>query len=67
MRVRYKEDPFDEQVKWGYNSDPRGVLTVGEVYEVERVEVHSWHTKIFLVGVDCGRGFNKVSFEEVEE
>jgi hypothetical protein len=65
--VVYVEDPDDTQVRWGGNADPRGVLTPGETYEVELVSVHSWHTKIFLVGVDCGRGFNSVSFEPVLE
>lgn len=40
-----------------------GVLTLGETYEVERIDVHTWHTKVFLVGVDSGRGFNSVSFD----
>lgn len=61
--VRYVEDPKDIQVNWGGCADPRGILTVGEVYPIERVTIHSWHTKIFLVGIDCGAGFNSVSFE----
>lgn len=59
----YLADPDDIQVKWGTCADPRGLLTVGEEYEVERIEIHSWHTKIFLKGIDSGRGFNDVSFE----
>lgn len=61
--VVYATEATDEQVKWGNCADPRGLLVIGETYEVERVEVHSWHTKVFLVGVDSGRGFNSVSFE----
>lgn len=52
-----------EQVRWESNDDPRGVLIEGNKYYVERVEVHSWHTKLHLRGI-CGR-FNSVSFEKV--
>jgi hypothetical protein len=50
----------DDQVRWGSNDDPRKVLDTGRVYEIESVEVHHWHTKIKLVGVE-GR-FNSVNF-----
>lgn len=52
----------DEQVRWGGNDDPRGLLVEGESYEIARKEVHSWHTKIELVGFP-GKVFNDVSFE----
>lgn len=52
----------DAQVNWGSNSDPRGVLEEGREYEVERKEVHSYHTKIKLVGVEGW--FNSVCFED---
>jgi hypothetical protein len=65
--VTYVNDPDDGQVNWGSNADPRGLLTPGETYEIERVDIHSWHTKIFLVGIDCGQGFNSVNFETVEQ
>ena len=55
----------DQQVRWGSNDDPRKVLTVGQTYEVEKVEVHTWHTKVYLVGIE-GR-FNSVSFEAPHE
>jgi hypothetical protein len=51
----------DEQVRWGSNTDPRGLLTIGESYIIENVEVHSWHTKIYLKGIK-GK-FNSVHFE----
>ena len=51
----------DEQVAWGGNDDPRPLLTVGEKYVIESVDVHSWHTKVTLVGIK-GR-FNDVSFK----
>ena len=53
----------DGQVNWGGNADPRGVLTEGEIYECIRVDVHSWHTKVFLKGFP--KGFNSLNFEEV--
>lgn len=63
MQVRYI-GASDTQVNWGSNDDPRGVLVEGEVYEVAAREVHTWHTKLSLVGVK-GR-FNSVCFEEVD-
>ncbi len=63
-KVRYN-GATDEQAHWGACSDPRETLREGEVYELERVEVHTWHTKIWLVGHDCNRGFNSASFHRV--
>jgi hypothetical protein len=54
---------IQEQVNWGSCDDPRGVLIENDVYCVEKVEVHSYHTKIKLLGV-WGR-FNSVCFEKV--
>lgn len=56
----------NEQVKWGSNDDPRGLLTEGETYIVEAVEPHSWHTKYYLKEFP-GKKFNSVSFEKVSE
>lgn len=55
----------DEQVNWGSNDDPRNVLIVGDAYLVEKVEVHTSHTKLHLRGV-YGK-FNSVSFEKIGE
>jgi hypothetical protein len=52
-----------EQVQWGNNTDPKGILIVGDKYYVEHVEVHSHHTKLTLRGVS-GK-FNSVCFEKV--
>lgn len=49
------------QVNWGSNDDPTNLLDTHTIYEIEYVEVHSYHTKISIVGVK-GR-FNSVSFE----
>ena len=59
--VEYK-GTFDAQVKWGGCADPRGVLEEGESYEVERDEVHRWHTKIFLTDFP-GLGFPSGAFD----
>jgi len=55
-----------EQVRWGSNDNPKGVLFEGNVYYVERVEIHSWHTKLYLRGIRGGK-FNSVCFEKVEK
>ena len=56
----------NEQVHWGACKDPRGLLQEGETYTLERVDVHTWHTKLFLVEEDSGRGFNSASFKKVK-
>jgi len=53
------------QIRWGGNDDPRGCLTIGEIYEVESRKVHSWHTKIVLVGYP-GKKFNDASFKYIK-
>ena len=52
-----------EQIAWGNNTDPTGIMIVGDKYYVEKVEVHSQHTKLTLRGVS-GR-FNSVCFEKL--
>jgi hypothetical protein len=54
-----------EQVQWGNNTDPKGILIVGDVYYVEHVDVHSQHTKLTLRGVS-GK-FNSVCFEKYDK
>lgn len=63
MKVIYSSEASPEQIRWGSCADPRGILTVGGVYEVEREDVHTWHTKLFLKGFNGG--FNSVNFEPV--
>lgn len=54
-----------EQHSWcNYTGDYKRLI-VGKIYEVERVEVHSWHTKVFLVGIKGS--FNSVCFDVVED
>ena len=65
-RVRYVPDEFDQQrAAWGNNLDPRGVLSPSHSYTVERIEVHAWHTKVWLA--QAGGPFNSTHFEEAEE
>jgi hypothetical protein len=52
-----------EQVKWGGNTNPEGILVEGDVYYLEKIEIHSWHTKFYLRGIQ-GK-FNSVCFEKV--
>lgn len=53
----------DQQVRYGGNNDPRGVLVEGCIYDVSKEEVHSWHTKISLIGIEGE--FNSVCFRDV--
>jgi hypothetical protein len=52
-----------DQVRFSSNDDPRKVLIEGDTYQIEKVEVHSWHTKLHLRGIK-GK-FNSVSFEKL--
>ena len=49
-----------EQRRWGGNSDANEVLTEGSSYTIEKVEVHSWHTKLHLQNITGG--FNSACF-----
>ena len=62
MKVKYI-GASNVQVKWGGNDDPRGILNEGQLYEVAKREVHSWHTKLILVDFPDLK-FNSASFEE---
>lgn len=61
MRVKYT-GATDEQVRWGCNDDPRGLLVENQEYELLTQEVHSWHTKYILKEFP-NKKFNSVSFE----
>jgi hypothetical protein len=54
-----------EQITWGNNTDPTGILIVGDKYYIEHVEIHSQHTKLTLRGVS-GK-FNSVCFEKYDK
>lgn len=63
-RVRYV-GASDTQVNWGGCDDPRLLMEDGDEFILEDVEVHSYHTKVRLEGVE-GQ-FNSVCFEIVHE
>lgn len=54
-----------EPVHWGVPIDNTKLLKLGETYTIERTEVHSWHTKVFLKEFP-GVEFNSVWFEEID-
>jgi hypothetical protein len=63
-KVKYIEDYVgDASVNWGSHEDPRGVLKDGKIYTIDRTEVHSWHTKVFLKGYE-DKSYNSVWFED---
>ena len=51
----------EEQIRWGNNDDPRSFLIIGKEYTIEKVDVHSQHTKVKLYN-KMG-WFNSVCFE----
>jgi len=50
-----------EQVKWGNNDDPKGILEIGKKYTLLKKEYHKWHTKYILEQFP-DKQFNSVSF-----
>ncbi len=50
-----------EQIKWGGNDDPKGLLKKGNKYIVTHIESRSYHTKLSLKGIK-GK-FNSVCFD----
>ena len=62
MKVKFIEgDPFE----WRIPASNAKLLKLGDTYTVERIEEHSWHTKVFLKEFP-GVEFNSVWFEEVK-
>ncbi len=62
--VKFTAKQSPAQIGWGGNDDPNKLLKVGKKYEVLRVEVHSWHTKVILKDFP-DKKFNDVTFEWV--
>ncbi|MCB9425894.1 MAG: hypothetical protein H6584_06200 [Flavobacteriales bacterium] len=58
------ESSTPSQIAWGNNDDPELVLQKNQVYEVEKVQLRSYHTKIHLKGIE-GK-FNGDSFRLVK-
>ena len=48
---------------WGGCRDFTDVLTNGEIYQITKIEVHSWHTRLFLDGIDGY--FSSTIFDEI--
>jgi hypothetical protein len=55
----------DSQLSWGYYTGKPKELVVGERYQIDKIEIHSWHTKVWLKNVQGS--FNSVCFEVVKE
>jgi hypothetical protein len=64
-RVKFTKKATKEEIAWGSNDDPNELLVLGSEYTVASIEVHSFHTKLYLEGVE-GR-FNTGSFEPCED
>jgi hypothetical protein len=56
----------DFQNNWGSCDPIKENLTLGQVYTVDHIEIHSWHTKVFLTEFP-DKKFNSVHFDQVEE
>ena len=54
-----------EQATFADTTDPRPHLKVGDVYCIEAVVVHKWHTAIWLEGEQGW--FNSVCFAEATD
>ena len=63
-KVRYTGEVSKGQVQWGAHTDPRGILEQGKEYTISRTEVHSWHTKVFLIE-HPNKSFNRVWFVDI--
>jgi len=54
----------NSQANWGSGKDPREYLTLGKVYNLDYIEVHTNHSLIYLENFTFG--FNSVCFEGVD-
>jgi hypothetical protein len=61
-KVIYTGEAAIEQIRWGNNDDPRGLLEPGKEYELLEVELHTWHTKYILKEFP-DKKFNSVHFK----
>ena len=53
------------QVNWGGNDDPYTCgMKEGDIFSLDHEEIHSYHTKYFLVEYP-NKKFNSVSFEDI--
>ena len=54
-----------DPLTWGVDANNAKRLILGEIYTVEKTEIHSWHTKLYLQEVP-GIPFSTVWFDEVK-
>ena len=63
MKLKYiATNVIVEQINWGSHEDPRNLLELNKDYEVEKIDVRSSHTKIYLKAFP-GKSFNSVWFD----
>jgi hypothetical protein len=53
----------ERQHSWGSHTGDLTKLEVGKIYEVEKVEADTQHTKVYLKGIEGS--FNEVCFRKV--
>lgn len=59
-KVKFKNKASGAQINWGGCDNPNDLLKIDQEYEVEEIDVHSYHTKLKLVGIEGW--FNDVTF-----
>jgi hypothetical protein len=64
QKIKFTGVGCKEQIQWGGNTNPEGVLKENEIYTIKDVDVRSWSTRIYLKGIDGY--FNIVWFEVIK-
>ena len=59
-KLKYLGNATNAQIRWGNHNDPRNLLEKNNMYDVDKIEIHSWHTKVFLKGYSGS--FNSIWF-----
>lgn len=63
MKIKFiASEVSKDQINWGGNDDPTGLLKVGEEYELDHADIRSQSTRIFLKDFP-GKQFNVVWFD----
>ena len=62
--VFVETDVSQAQISYGNHSDPCGVLEVGKIYTIQKTDVRSGHTKVYLKEFQ-GMSFNSVWFRDI--
>lgn len=68
MQIEYIRHPDDFQINWGANQDPQEHGSIpGNMYDLNRIDVRSYHTKVYLTDFPNvpfpGSAFNMETFE----